>query len=117
MNNPICPSCKREIDEEVCWCGDYIKNHYPPDCGHNPVPMGCECGYHKPETNKTVSLTEDQLYFVYSKLKDIWEVLGFDYEKDSGQAFAKTAIKIASESADDAIIELLKVYKSNNIEP
>lgn len=39
-----CPCCHNIIDPEVCWCGDLIKHHYPPDCGHNPVPMGCDCG-------------------------------------------------------------------------
>jgi len=43
---PICPRCKHEIDLEVCWCGDWIR----PGCyhdNHNPVPMGCTCGYAK----------------------------------------------------------------------
>lgn len=39
-----CPHCHNIIDPELCWCGDMIKYHYPPDCGHNPVPMGCDCG-------------------------------------------------------------------------
>ena len=43
-NYPTCPGCKNEIDEEVCWCGDEIKKHTAHD-GHNPVPMGCTCGY------------------------------------------------------------------------
>jgi len=39
-----CPNCKREIDPEVCYCGEYVNDHggvY----GHNPVPMGCGCPY------------------------------------------------------------------------
>lgn len=43
---PICPRCQKEIDPEICWCGDYIKQHSA-YCGHNPVPMGCTCGYSK----------------------------------------------------------------------
>ena len=40
----ICSSCGREVDEEVCWCGDYMKDHGGYE-GHSPVPMGCVCGY------------------------------------------------------------------------
>jgi len=43
--NNICPYCKQEVDLEVCWCGDYMKNHDPYYCGHMPVPLGCVCGY------------------------------------------------------------------------
>ena len=39
----ICPYCKNEIDAEICWCGDYMKNHTYDS--HSPVPMGCTCGY------------------------------------------------------------------------
>lgn len=40
----FCRGCGNAIDPEVCHCGAYIKDHgvY---CGHNPVPMGCTCGY------------------------------------------------------------------------
>lgn len=38
---PICPGCSKEIDPDVCWCGDLIDNHgYD---GHFAVPMGCNC--------------------------------------------------------------------------
>lgn len=39
-----CPECGNEIDPDVCWCGDLVKSHNPYWCGHNPVPMGCDCG-------------------------------------------------------------------------
>jgi hypothetical protein len=45
--HPTCPGCKNEIDPEVCHCGDEISKHNPMWCGHNPVPMGCTCGYAK----------------------------------------------------------------------
>lgn len=38
-----CNGCGNEIDEDVCWCGDLMKAH-DAYCGHNPVPMGCDCG-------------------------------------------------------------------------
>ena len=47
--NPIensyqtCPGCGNSIDPEVCWCGDYIKDHSI-SSGHSPIPMGCDCG-------------------------------------------------------------------------
>ena len=40
----ICPHCGNECDPDVCWCGDLIKQHGM-GSGHNPVPMGCTCGY------------------------------------------------------------------------
>lgn len=39
----ICPGCKNEIDETVCWCGDLYEHHkFCSD--HSFVPMGCDCG-------------------------------------------------------------------------
>jgi hypothetical protein len=38
----ICRGCGNEIDEAVCWCGEYIKSHYTYH-EHTPVPMGCDC--------------------------------------------------------------------------
>lgn len=38
----FCPSCKNEIQKDLCWCGDDIKAHGI-GCGHSPVPLGCEC--------------------------------------------------------------------------
>jgi NTP pyrophosphatase (non-canonical NTP hydrolase) len=41
----MCKRCFMKIDPQVCWCGDYIDQHYPMIDGHNPIPMGCVCGY------------------------------------------------------------------------
>ena len=41
---PTCPECGREIDPEICWCGDAIDSHNMWS-GHSPVPVGCVCGY------------------------------------------------------------------------
>lgn len=43
----VCHGCGNQIDPDVCWCGDEIKEHNPYRAGHNPVPMGCTCGYQK----------------------------------------------------------------------
>lgn len=43
LEHTICPHCGREIDPDVCWCGDSIKGH-PNDPTHSPIPMGCDCG-------------------------------------------------------------------------
>jgi hypothetical protein len=43
-----CPGCGKEIDPETCHCGNPI-DHSPWEEGHMPVPMGCECGYRKPD--------------------------------------------------------------------
>lgn len=43
-NRVICMGCENEIDEEVCCCGDLIRPGYGHD-NHNPVPLGCTCGY------------------------------------------------------------------------
>jgi hypothetical protein len=40
----VCPGCHNEIDPEVCWCGNEIERHSPQWDGHNPVPLGCDCG-------------------------------------------------------------------------
>lgn len=42
-----CPGCSCEIDPDVCHCGIEYKNHNPYSLGHNFVPMGCQCGYHR----------------------------------------------------------------------
>lgn len=39
----FCPRCENEIDPKVCCCGDSI-THASHD-SHNPIPMGCTCGY------------------------------------------------------------------------
>lgn len=46
-----CRGCWKEIDSDVCWCGDEIDRHTGYE-GHSPVPMGCECGYDKRETSE-----------------------------------------------------------------
>ena len=39
-----CQGCGKEIDPDVCWCGDELGKHTGYE-GHSPVPMGCECGF------------------------------------------------------------------------
>lgn len=50
VGHAICPACGQEIDPEMCWCGDYIKDHNPMWCGHTAVPLGCICGYPREES-------------------------------------------------------------------
>lgn len=40
-----CPGCHREIDPDVCGCGEYLDRRHPSamNCGHSPIPMGCVC--------------------------------------------------------------------------
>lgn len=41
-----CGGCKRPIDPDLCWCGEFTKGHGTPlDVGHSAVPMGCCCHY------------------------------------------------------------------------
>lgn len=47
----VCPDWHMEIDDEVCWCGEEEKYHHSIYCGHNFVPMGCECGRSKDSSN------------------------------------------------------------------
>jgi hypothetical protein len=46
----VCPSCLNEIDPDTCYCGDTIKKHAC--CEHNPVPVGCVCGYGDPKMSR-----------------------------------------------------------------
>lgn len=46
-----CRGCGREIDPDVCWCGDEIDRHTGYE-GHSPVPLGCECSYDKREAER-----------------------------------------------------------------
>jgi len=43
LRRPRCAGCGNEIDPDVCGCGDSI-THSAWDFGHEPVPMGCDCG-------------------------------------------------------------------------
>lgn len=50
MNTPlttdertVCDGCGKEIDPDVCGCGDSIE-HHSIMAGHSPIPMGCDCG-------------------------------------------------------------------------
>ena len=43
----VCPNCGNVIDPETCHCGGLISRHNSMNDGHNPVPMGCTCGYDK----------------------------------------------------------------------
>lgn len=45
----FCPGCKNEIDPHTCHCGEPINRHGI-FSGHNPVPMGCDCGRNKSPT-------------------------------------------------------------------
>lgn len=45
---PVCPSCKNEIDPDVCHCGEDKKNHR---AEHGFVPIGCDCFRAKPSNN------------------------------------------------------------------
>lgn len=51
--HPKCKGCGKEIDSDICWCGDLISTHTI-DCGHSPVPMGCECYYVKLSDNLNI---------------------------------------------------------------
>jgi hypothetical protein len=44
-----CSHCSREVDAEVCWCGEFVSAHDYYDPSHRPVPMGCACGYGPPD--------------------------------------------------------------------
>src|SRR5262245_59915436 len=46
-----CPTCGEEIDPDLCYCGDYVKDHGWGD-GHAPVPYGCVCFYHRGVASK-----------------------------------------------------------------
>ena len=47
MGFSICSGCEKEIDEEVCHCGNLIEFHNVFNDGHSGVPMGCVCGFIK----------------------------------------------------------------------
>lgn len=38
----VCQGCKQEIDPEVCWCGELLKDHGF-NSNHSAIPMGCRC--------------------------------------------------------------------------
>ena len=38
----VCLGCNKEIDEDVCWCGQSTDEHSAYD-NHGFIPMGCEC--------------------------------------------------------------------------
>lgn len=46
-----CPYCGNSVDVDVCWCGEEVKAHHE-GSGHNPVYMGCTCGYSKIPRNE-----------------------------------------------------------------
>lgn len=46
----VCSGCNREIDIELCWCGQLNRTH-PAYCDHPITPMGCEC--HLQENDET----------------------------------------------------------------
>lgn len=39
-----CEGCGKEIDPEICWCGEYVEGHGYGADGHSAIPMGCDCG-------------------------------------------------------------------------
>ena len=39
----FCPGCEKQIDPEVCHCGEAVASHGSYS-GHSPVPLGCDCG-------------------------------------------------------------------------
>lgn len=46
----VCLGCCREVDPDLCWCGEEFKAHTMlMDPNHSPVPMGCVCHYDKQE--------------------------------------------------------------------
>lgn len=59
---PVCESCGNVYDPECCWCGSPIDQHTWLD-GHNPVPMGCTCGYPKVDLNEKA---------IYRRALDKW---------------------------------------------
>ena len=45
----ICPECKKEVDLNLCWCGNLYEDHGLGREEHGFVPMGCICGFPKGE--------------------------------------------------------------------
>lgn len=46
---PHCVHCGAEIDPDYCHCGERCDSHGRWSDPHAPVPMGCICGYDKPD--------------------------------------------------------------------
>lgn len=40
---PRCAGCGREIDPDLCGCGDPREGHSGINTGHEFVPIGCDC--------------------------------------------------------------------------
>ena len=48
----VCPSCLREMQKGVCWCGEEEAAHNPTYENHFFVPWGCTCFYDQCEKRK-----------------------------------------------------------------
>jgi hypothetical protein len=44
----VCSGCKKEVDLDLCWCGNLYEDHGLGLEEHRFVPMGCVCGVPKP---------------------------------------------------------------------
>jgi hypothetical protein len=60
----FCEGCNKEIDPEVCHCGDLMIDHIAYE-GHYPVPMGCICGYISLSDNFNFSFDESWKHILY----------------------------------------------------
>jgi hypothetical protein len=60
-DRPKCDGCGKEIDPEICGCGDPINCHWSGD-GHPPIPLGCDCYRAKPRPVERCSCPEATRY-------------------------------------------------------
>ena len=60
--NAVCGSCKEPIDEEVCWCGDFIDSHTSSSSEHMAIPMGCTCFFDDGQSQQRYERYLDELY-------------------------------------------------------
>lgn len=82
---PVCPRCKNEIDPDVCYCGEYVKQHGY-NSGHTPVPMGCTCGYAE---QPLIPAAQPGQYQHYMPTREQWNAITGALDATSEQNPAK----------------------------
>lgn len=58
---PVCNKCHNAIQPDICHCGEDIVGTFSSHDGHNPIPMGCVCGYIERPANSEWNEVPDYL--------------------------------------------------------
>jgi len=122
----VCPGCFHQIDPDCCCCGDRI-THYPDE--HQPIPMGCTCGYDDEEKRKapqpccpnyTASLdacAEFESALTDMQFRSYWDVLSLITEQAEEVKSCRAFLSATAPQRCEAYLRTINKWTTSTQQP